>query len=99
MHILDVPTVLIDGNMQPSDEVLYVGDTKQLVCTAKGFPTPMVQWYKDNQPVEDSAPSFKVLDVPTKMPQITMYTCVATNYAGNKQHTRETKITVEVKSR
>ena len=98
MFVPDPPTVMIDGYLQPPDEVLYVGDQKSLVCTADGFPTPIVEW--DSKPddavnvLNDSY--IKSLNVPTDHENTTTYRCIARNNAGNKEHTDEKEITIEV---
>ena len=91
--------MLIDGVSQPSDKVLYVGDTDNIICTAEGLPIPTVKWYNDTKLVDSSTLSHLILDIPTNITHITTYTCIATNYAGNQTHTSESKITVEVKGR
>ena len=90
---------MIDGVSQPSDKVLYVGDTDNIICTAKGLPTPTVKWYNDTKLVDSSTLSHLILDIPTNITYDTTYTCMATNYAGNQMHTSELKITVVVKGR
>ena len=96
-HTTDAPRVLIDGESQPSDKVLYVNETKILTCVAEGFPNPTVQWYKGNQPITARSHNFKILVIPTNSPNITKYTCIATNYAGATKHIRRLNVTVEVK--
>lgn len=94
-----MPRVLVDGESQPSDKVLYVNETKTFTCVAEGFPNPAVQWYIGNQSIDSSAVShnYKTLDIPTNTSHSTKYTCIATNYAGAKNHTRKVEVSVEVK--
>lgn len=99
VHTTDVPRVFIDGSPQPPNEVIYVGKTRKITCTAEGFPVPTVQWYEDNKLVHSSTLPFSTLEITTNITRMVTYTCIATNNAGNKTHTSELIITVEVKGR
>ena len=96
VHAIDVPRVLIEPS---SDEVIYVGETRKIICTADGFPIPTVQLYEDHELVHSSTLPFLTWKIPTNTARIATYTCIATNYAGNKTRTNELKVTVEVRGR
>ena len=53
-----------------------------------------MQWYINNSPTNHQPPEFYL--VPTASAQTTVYTCVATNNAGNITHTVSKDITIIV---
>ena len=73
-----------------------VGTRLFLYCIAKGMPAPTIQWYENNILIpQQSSPLYLAL---TDVPKVTLYTCEAKNYAGNKVNTASKSITVTVKS-
>ena len=70
-----------------------------MICEAHGQPIPLVQWYKGTTAVSYNAQQFqKSYKVPTSAPHSTVYSCVATNNAGNTTHTVRKSIKVIVQS-
>ena len=88
----DPPSITIDPPQSPY--VVAVGSRLPLYCTAYGLPLPTVQWYINNSPTNQHPPEFYL--VPTTSAHTTVYTCVATNNAGNITHTVSKNITVIV---
>ena len=89
---IDPPYISIDPSQSPYR--VTVGFRLTLYCSGYGFPLPKVQWYINNSPTNHQPPEFYL--VPTASAQTTVYTCVATNNAGNVTHTVSKDITVIV---
>ena len=89
---IDPPIISIDPPQSPYN--VTVGSRLQLYCSAHGLPLPKVQWYINDSPINQQPPESYL--VPTVSPHNTVYTCVATNNAGNITHTVSKNITVYV---
>ena len=77
-----------------------VGSAGTIQCRASGKPIPIVQWYKDELPINPFPSIFQqVLLVPTDTPRTIVYTCVGINYAGGEKHVGLANITVIVKGK
>ena len=80
--------------MTPQD-VIYVnlGDAIILNCQAEGTPAPVIQWYKDANPVEPGGTSgifndgteLRISNI--RHEDIGDYTCIAKNGEGQISHT------------
>ena len=85
--------------MPKSSLTASVGDQISVWCRAEGVPTPTVQWYKNDEIVSPNVDMImQVMEVPTDTAHNTMYTCVARNFAGNKNHTITVDSSVSVQS-
>ncbi|KAE8293961.1 Hemicentin-1 Fibulin-6 [Larimichthys crocea] len=82
----------ISGSELPSDMGVLLNESIQLVCRARGTPTPTIQWLKDGEVINDTrsmgfriSPDGSTLTV-TKAHTTDSgkYTCVATNTAGEE---------------
>ena len=90
----DTPIVSV---LPQSPYMVQVGDQASLWCRGEGLPTPTIQWYKNNEMVYPSANLLlQVLYIPTDSPHTTVYTCIATNNAGNRNQTTKTDVLVNV---
>ena len=75
-----------------------VDDSLTIWCTALGLSSPTVQWYKGDKPVTPHAdPYVQSFKVPTSYPRTTVYTCVASKFTGNINHTITVNFVVTVK--
>ena len=90
----DPPSISIDPPQ--STYRVTVGSRLPLYCSAHGLPLPTVQWYVNDSAANQQPPEIHL--VPTTSPHTTVYTCVATNNAGNMTHTVNKNITVIVES-
>ena len=88
----DPPSIFIDPSKSPYR--VTVNSRLSLYCSAHGLPLPTVQWYVNGSAANQRPPEFYL--VPTESPHTTVYTCVATNNAGNMTHTVSKNITVIV---
>ncbi|TKS74334.1 Hemicentin-1 Fibulin-6 [Collichthys lucidus] len=82
----------ISGSELPSEMGVLLNESIQLVCRARGTPTPTIQWLKDGEVINDTrsmgfriSPDGSILTV-TKAHTTDSgkYTCVATNTAGEE---------------
>ncbi|XP_027145831.1 hemicentin-1 [Larimichthys crocea] len=82
----------ISGSELPSEMGVLLNESIQLVCRARGTPTPTIQWLKDGEVINDTrsmgfriSPDGSTLTV-TKAHTTDSgkYTCVATNTAGEE---------------
>ena len=46
----------------PSDQDMYVGRSQAILCSAKGYPKPTFQWYKDRRKVKLDDSHFTLMD-------------------------------------
>lgn len=90
---IDPPCISIDPPRQ-SPYIVKVGFRLTLHCSACGFPLPTVQWYINGSLNTKRPPEFVL--VPTTSAHTTVYTCVASNNAGNMTHIVRKSITVIV---
>ncbi|NWI93347.1 HMCN1 protein, partial [Pitta sordida] len=89
----------IAGSEMPSEVSVVLGESIQLVCSARGVPTPDLQWLKDGKAVRGTptkltvlcdapcsvTPDGSTLNISRALPSDTgKYTCVATNPAGEE---------------
>ena len=88
----DPPCISIDPPQSPYR--VTVGFRLTLYCSACGLPLPTVQWYINDSPANHQPPEFYL--VPTTSAHTTVYTCIATNNAGNMTHVVSKNITVIV---
>ena len=79
-----------------------MGSVAAIYCIATGTPVPTAQWYKSDTAVTPIPSLFQqAFIVPTDTPHTTVYTCMGTNYAGNRKHLHvsSANITVIVESK
>ena len=80
-----------------------VDDHLPLYCTAvKGVPTPNVQWHSEGFPVIPFVDIYQqIYLVPTDIPHMTTYTCIATEYGfdGTLIDTVSSNVTVIVEGK
>jgi len=69
-----------------------------LNCSADGYPTPTIRWYKDDILISNPEASYSVIDVQTDRHGSTVYTCVAKNYVGGVEYKKGENITVNIES-
>ncbi|XP_076007425.1 hemicentin-1 [Genypterus blacodes] len=82
----------ISGSELPSDMGVLLSESIQLVCRARGTPTPNVQWLKDGEVINSIrnkglriSPDGSTLTVSgAQTTDSGKYTCVATNTAGEE---------------
>ena len=92
--LLDVPGITISP---PSPHRVGIGDFVLFLCSAKGVPTPTVQWFLGDKAIKEfAALSVQVYYVPTTSPHTTVYTCVSRNTVGGEIRTVKANITVIV---
>jgi len=75
------------------------GQLLELVCTVTGTPTPLIQWFKDDQPVSSLANSYRISNTHDGMSIMNInsaslsnsgiYRCSAANDAGSVTKTIE----------
>ena len=95
----DAPVLTINPSKSP--HIVSVGTRLLLDCQAHAQPAPLVQWYKNgatalNYAAQKFHQSYKV---PTASPHSTVYSCVATNNAGNTTNAVRKNIRVTVQSK
>ena len=95
---LDAPDVTINPSQSPY--IVSVGTRLLLDCQAHAQPAPIVQWYKNGATALNYASQkfHQSYRVPTASPHSTVYSCVATNNAGNTTNTIRKSIRVTVQS-
>ena len=78
---------------------VQIGSDVSLLCEVEGYPTPEVQWYiKNGSKYQSIATADSMMvRVSTKHQHNARYKCVATNYAGNNNHTDELEENVKVR--
>ena len=69
-----------------------------LNCTADGYPTPTVTWYKDGISIAEPETAYSAITIKTDLVNVTEYKCVATNVAGDMKYNGEVNITVNIES-
>ena len=81
-----------------------MGSFAVLHCKATCKPIPIVEWYINDNIIDDPFPLFphpsrgsRLLLVPTHKSHTTIYTCKGINYIGNMKHTGSANITAIVK--
>ena len=89
---IDPPCISISPSQSPHR--IIVDSILTLYCSAKGLPLPTVQWYVNGSATNQQPP--EIIIVQPISPHTTVYTCVATNNAGNMTHTVSKSITVIV---
>lgn len=84
----------------PKSSTYYVSINTEVVlnCSADGYPTPTVQWYKDDIPISNSGVSYSAINVQSDVLSTTIYKCVATNYVEGVEYNEGANITVNVRS-
>ncbi|XP_061239478.1 hemicentin-1 isoform X3 [Bos javanicus] len=88
---IQVPPNVADAEI-PSEVSVLLGENVELVCSANGIPTPLIQWLKDGKPIVNSeterirvAVDGSTLNIYGALPSdMGKYTCVATNPAGEE---------------
>ncbi|XP_027421385.1 hemicentin-1 isoform X2 [Bos indicus x Bos taurus] len=88
---IQVPPNVADAEI-PSEVSVLLGENVELVCSANGIPTPLIQWLKDGKPIVSSeterirvAADGSTLNIYGALPSdMGKYTCVATNPAGEE---------------
>ena len=81
----------------PDPPYLISNKPLRIVCIAEGRPIPTVQWYKINTiALDDPSSEVSILVISGYSEDCVMYTCVATNNAGNKQHVIQKHITIDL---
>ncbi|XP_010851375.1 PREDICTED: hemicentin-1 isoform X2 [Bison bison bison] len=88
---IQVPPNVADAEI-PSEVSVLLGENVELVCSANGIPTPLIQWLKDGKPIVNSeterirvAVDGSTLNIYRALPSdMGKYTCVATNPAGEE---------------
>ncbi|XP_070624675.1 hemicentin-1 isoform X2 [Bos indicus] len=88
---IQVPPNVADAEI-PSEVSVLLGENVELVCSANGIPTPLIQWLKDGKPIVNSeterirvAADGSTLNIYGALPSdMGKYTCVATNPAGEE---------------
>ncbi|XP_038613568.1 hemicentin-1 [Tachyglossus aculeatus] len=88
---IQVPPSIV-GSEIPSEISVHLGGNIQLVCDAKGTPSPVIQWLKDGKPitrgetqrtrVTSDGSTLNIFGALTS--DMGKYTCVATNPAGEE---------------
>ena len=75
------------ATVTPSNAHFQVGDTKQLTCTATGYPEPKIKWSRNGQIMTSGVNSRVIGDVlelrNMGRPDEGVYTCFAENPAGH----------------
>ena len=96
--VTDPPVVTIDPSQSP--HVVSVGTRLIFYCHADAQPAPLVRWYKNGATALNYAAQkfHQSYSVPTVAPHSTVYSCVATNNAGNATNTVQKSITMTVQS-
>ncbi|XP_012591877.2 hemicentin-1 [Microcebus murinus] len=82
----------VAGAEIPSDVSVLLGENVELVCSANGIPTPLIQWLKDGKPItSDETERIRVTADGSTLniygavtSNMGKYTCVATNPAGEE---------------
>ncbi|KAF5916712.1 hypothetical protein HPG69_005507 [Diceros bicornis minor] len=82
----------VAGAEIPSEVGVLLGENVELVCSANGFPTPLIQWLRDGKLITSSeterirvTANGSTLNIYGALPSDTgKYTCVATNPAGEE---------------
>ncbi|XP_051232997.1 hemicentin-1 isoform X2 [Dicentrarchus labrax] len=82
----------ISGSELPSEMGVLLNESVQLVCRARGTPTPTIQWLKDGEVINNTrnqelriSPDGSTLTVTgAQTTDSGKYTCVATNTAGEE---------------
>ncbi|XP_074490966.1 hemicentin-1 isoform X1 [Sebastes fasciatus] len=82
----------ISGSELPSEMGVLLNESIQLVCRARGTPTPTIQWLKDGEVINNTrdeelkiSPDGSILTVTgAHTTDSGKYTCVATNTAGEE---------------
>ncbi|XP_019490993.1 PREDICTED: hemicentin-1 [Hipposideros armiger] len=82
----------VAGAEIPSEVSVLLGENVELVCSANGIPTPVIQWLRDGKPITSSeterirvTANGSTLNIYGALPSdMGKYTCVATNPAGEE---------------
>ena len=69
-----------------------------LNCTAYGYPTPTVTWYKDGVSISEPKLVYSAITITTVPVGVTDYKCMAANFVGDMEHNGEDNITVNIES-
>ncbi|KAM4861104.1 hemicentin-1 [Thomomys bottae] len=82
----------VSGAEVPSEISVLLGENVELVCSAHGIPTPLIQWLRDGKPIVNGdtervrvTANGSTLNIYGALPSdMGKYTCVATNSAGEE---------------
>ncbi|XP_014676930.1 PREDICTED: hemicentin-1-like, partial [Priapulus caudatus] len=89
VQIYDAPRI---DPSTPTEMQVIQGQQATLPCPAYGVPTPVISWYRHGRSLNDGLTNFKMLaagaiELEDAQPADSgMYTCVASNHAGNASH-------------
>ena len=91
IFVFSVPA-RIDSSDTISNPEVIVNQTIILHCPASGVPEPDVEWFRDDEPVDEDIHDIKILDrgwrlkiKNAEMSHTGRYTCVAKNIAGESE--------------
>jgi len=84
----------------PDYSAYHVSINAKLVlnCSADGYPTPTIRWYKDDILISNPKANYSVIDAQTNVLGTTVYKCMAINYVGGVEYYKGDNITVNIES-
>ncbi|XP_073909095.1 hemicentin-2 isoform X2 [Castor canadensis] len=94
LTVMDPPHIKDSG--QPAELSLTPGAPMELLCDARGVPSPNITWYKDGQALsrpENGSPARQRLQVEAvQVGDAGLYTCLAENPAGEVEKSFRVKV-------
>jgi len=94
MFIADAPIVTVHPVQSP--QIVKVGKSLALLCSAAGLPNPTVQWYRNGSPIGIPLPLQTFHVVYALKQEDVNYTCVGRNNAGGKSNTKSVSILAKI---